>query len=109
MQQADICRNQASDTAFNFLKSRIEICHANYEQCRQPQPRFPKRLLEIYYSRGLCLKLIEPPEESSGIYTTLSYCWGSDNKLTTTASKLLDLKLGLKLSRFPAAIADHVS
>lgn len=54
-------------------------------------------------------RLYETQENTTGQYTALSYCWGTDQPLKLTSANIENMKSGLmRLSQLPQSLADAV-
>ena len=68
---------------------------------------YPRRLVDVTMHDSSKVRVIEAGDSPQ--YTTLSYCWGSNNQFSTTKDNLSQMEQGIDVSRLCPAIQDAVS
>lgn len=67
----------------------------------------PSRVIDIGDSNEPCVRLVETSGDS-GIYATLSHCWGTSMHLTSTRSSLAARKKGIVFAEMPKTFQDAI-
>ncbi|KAF2101064.1 HET-domain-containing protein, partial [Rhizodiscina lignyota] len=105
--------NTGSEEALSKCQQWLKDCDENHERCRQYlNSPLPSRVLDLGDAKAnLCkdVKLHESAPSERASYTTLSYCWGGEKFITTTASTLSERKANIDWSELPAVFQDIVT
>ncbi|EFX01376.1 tol-like protein [Grosmannia clavigera kw1407] len=101
----------ASEQSFKLVRGWLQTCQSSHEGCPKVTSKFmPTRVIEIVGDGedGMQLRLLE----TRGLivqYVALSYCWGGEQELKTTAAVLPRFKESLPaFAKLPATIQDAV-
>ncbi|KAL5356657.1 heterokaryon incompatibility protein-domain-containing protein [Aspergillus floccosus] len=97
-----------SQEAYDF----IETCLARCEQhptCRPATTYLPTRLIDVGVPGDTEVRVVETVASSQDRYIALSYCWGSLETITTTASNYEAMKQGMLISNLPQTIVDAIT
>ncbi|KAI0100080.1 heterokaryon incompatibility protein-domain-containing protein [Nemania sp. FL0031] len=97
-----------SEKALAFIRTCIETCAREHNDCRQGMSHPPKRLIHIQDSGVAFVKVIETSPDFREPYIALSYCWGQGVHLKTTQSNILDMMTGIECTDLPSVISDAI-
>ncbi|KAI0149577.1 HET-domain-containing protein [Xylariaceae sp. FL1272] len=100
--------DSGSSRSLRVVSDLLKRCHDSHEQCSLEETRLPSRILDIGKS-GEAIKLIEIHEEQTGIYASLSYCWGEVANFTTSQQSINARRSGIQISHLPKAFRDAIS
>lgn len=85
-QEYDLPRTTSSEESLLWAAEQLRRCGETHEKCAsQSNPVLPRRVLDIGQNAGDVVRLYETKRES-GRYACLSYCWGREPFLRTTAT-----------------------
>jgi hypothetical protein len=99
----------SSESSFNRLRDWLSACHMHHEACKRAKDSdMPSYILEITNTATSdpCLRLLSAPPCVD--YAALSYCWGGDQPIKTTASTITDFTTDIAYSRLPKTLRDAV-
>jgi Heterokaryon incompatibility protein (HET) len=114
-----------SDKTFRRLQSCLEECETRHIECGKdnpeppdstmhlaspaPPPNLPTRVLDIVgFEKSSVVKLYVTKANEQSRYIALSYCWGGQQRLTTTLWTLAKRVKGIPKSRLPQTIRDAI-
>ena len=109
-----------SQQNIDCLQSLLQQCHLHHSLCslgiietleRKYYERYgsfgqPKRLVDVTMHDSSKVRVIEVKDSPE--YSTLSYCWGSNNQFLTTKDNLSQMEQGIEISRLCPAIQDAI-
>jgi hypothetical protein len=100
----------ASEEALNLARGWLGNCQAHHDRCNAAGTRImPSRVIEINWIPGALepsLKLLSNPQWEN--YAVLSYCWGGDQPMKTTALTLQHFSEAISFSDLPKSLRDAV-
>ncbi|KAF2742809.1 HET-domain-containing protein [Sporormia fimetaria CBS 119925] len=95
---------------YHGLRSWLHRCIHEHGHRKSEDMALPSRLLDVSYepnSTHSQVRLIENTE-SDVIYTALSHCWGSTQRLKATSATLDSMKRGISFESLPKTFIDAV-
>lgn len=97
-----------SEVAFRRIEAWLDNCRSHHPSCRPPptNPQLPTRVIDVSFTDRE-VTLFESNGQR-GRYMTLSHCWGTSSRLTTTKETLEDLKNGIATSFLPKTFQDAI-
>lgn len=107
--KAEISESPWSESAQTFARGCIQACVQHHDMCGSGASILPTRVIEVGNIGDERLQLYETQENTTGQYTALSYCWGTDQPLKLTSTNIEDMKSGLiRISQLPQTLSDAV-
>lgn len=102
-----LSRAPKTASCVSLARSWIQECVQHHDKCIRPkEASLPTRLLDV--GDGQQDPRLVTSRESMGEYLALSYCWGFDRRLVTTAANLEDHKAGVQLKKLPQTLKHAV-
>ena len=99
--------DSASTKAFARVRSWVHSCDQQH-RCVPSETQLPTRVLDIGGNSGThSINLVET-QGQRGRYLTLSHCWGTSHRITTTSSTLQARKKGILISELPKTFQDAI-
>lgn len=103
-----ISSHGASDDAFAVAKTYLFDCLTSHSVCKSNSTRqLPKRLIDVGSFSGAHPFLTECSEQAYR-YLALSYCWGEEQRVTTTLQSFEEKQRKIDLSSLPRTLRDAV-
>lgn len=86
------------------------MCRDQHSLCRKPDQgtRLPTRVVDVGPADSSAEPFLYETSGSSGLYVTLSHCWGGKVSLTTTSKDIRIRKQSLPFSSLPKSFRDAV-
>lgn len=107
--KAEISESAWSESAQTFARDCLQECSQHHDVCGSGANILPTRVIEVGNIGDERFQLYETQENTTGQYTALSYCWGTDQPLKLTSTNIENMKSGLmQLSQLPQTLADAV-
>ena len=96
--------------ALSLAQAWMNVCETQHDQCNAIAKRtMPSRVIEISWMSGAqepSLRILQNP--SFAHYAALSYCWGKDQRLTTTKATIEKFSEVVSFSDLPKSLRDGV-
>ena len=104
------CNAGDSQKDFNLLSKWLADCLECHSQCRKTSPdtRLPSRVIDVGPPDGTVEPFLLESCGGTGLYTTLSHCWGGEVPLTTTTTTLESRKKCISFVSLPRTFQDAV-
>jgi hypothetical protein len=100
----------SGDFLVRRARALIRDCRKNHVQCKASSPRLPKRVIDVNSSGdGSNVRLHITGRHEKMTYLALSYCWGGDQKVTTTSRNLGSNLISIPKSSLDLTIQDAIS
>jgi hypothetical protein len=99
-----------SDEDFATIKQWLSTCCTEHSHCRKPDPKtpLPTRVIDVGPPDGGMEPVLLESKDMTGLYVTLSHCWGGRVASTTTSKNHEEHKRGIPLSTLPKTFKDAV-
>ena len=100
----------AMNSTFGPLRTWLAECDSSHSLCRRGHASFiPSRLIQLNVRKGKAYpRLVDTVKGVPYVWCALSYVWGGDQKLKTTAKTLQAYQESLPWSELPATFRDAV-
>ncbi|KAF2855128.1 HET-domain-containing protein [Plenodomus tracheiphilus IPT5] len=99
-----------SDEDFATIDQWLAACCSQHSHCRKPDSytSLPTRVIDVGIMEGRVEPYLIESKGLSGLYVTLSHCWGGEVALTTTTKNIDVRQRGIPLDSMPKTFRDAV-